>query len=174
MKVLFTLLFFGLSITSYSQNLSLEELISLRKNDIANVEEYLSAKGWVLFSSEEGEDGSLDKVNFAYNKNEYSDSAESFLNYYYSDLTGVTRINLQIFNTIKYNPLLAKIKSYGCKLIDSTISDGKIKKTYQGATTTFMISIATRKEEYSESTDTYYTLSVLENSDYELNFSESE
>jgi hypothetical protein len=75
---------------------------------------------------------------------------------------------------IKYNAYLARIKSYGCKLINSSISDGRIKKVYQGATTTFMVSVETQKEKYSSSTKTTYQILIMDNSDYVINFSESE
>jgi hypothetical protein len=174
MKRTFILLFFCCSLTNYSQNLTLDELVSLRKSDIANVEEYLSQKGWTFLSSEEGDNESLSGVAFAYKKEEYSDDAESFFHYYRSDSTDVRRINLQIFNTSKYNSYLARIKSLGCKLIDSGVFDGEIKKIYQGATTTFMITIKNRKDEVSDTTETIYHIAIIDNLDYFLSFSESE
>jgi hypothetical protein len=174
MKKILTLLFFCSSLTNYSQNLTLDELIGLRKKDIANVEEYLTTKGWEFLSSNEGTDGAFNKAMFTFNKSLYDDKADAFFTYLNSNSTGRIRINLQVHKLEKYNAYLARIKSYGCKLIDSSISDGEIQKVYQGATTTFMVSVETQKEKYSSSTKTTYQIFIIENSDYELNFSESE
>lgn len=174
MKNIYILLLFCFSLTNYSQNLSLEEVMSLRKLDVANVEERLATKGWSFLSSKEGTEESLGVVDFAFNKRAYDDTADSFLTYYFSNYTGRTRVNLQVHNLIKYNAYLARIKSYGCKLIDSSISDGSIRKVYQGVTTTFMVSVGTQKEDFSSTSKTTYQIFIIENSDYELNFTESE
>lgn len=170
MKILFTLLLFGLSITSNSQNLTVEEILSLRKKDIANVEEHLTAKGWMFLSSEEGKDGDLNYADFAYNKSTYNDNADSFLSYFYSETSAITRIKLQIHSPAKYNAYLARIKSFGCKLIDSNVSESLIEKVYQGATTTFRITIETKKSEYESSSYTSYRILIMANSDYELSY----
>ena len=167
-----TLVFILIYSLSFSQNLTLDELIGLRKRDLATVEEKLTLKGWSFIRGEEPENGNLGKATFAYNKSSYEDKAESFINYLYSDISDRKRIDIQIVKKEKYNLFLARIKALGCKLIDSNISDGNIKKIYQGATLTFIISIATQKEDYS-STSTLYHFFVVENSDYRINFDES-
>lgn len=167
-----TLMFILIYSLSFSQNITLDELISLRKRDLANVEEKLTLKGWSYISGEEPQDGNLGKATFAYNKSAYEDKAESFINYLYSDISDRKRIDIQIVKKEKYNLFLARIKALGCKLIDSNISDGNIKKIYQGAKLTFIITIATQKEDYS-STSTLYHFFVVENSDYRINFDES-
>lgn len=172
MKKTFSLILFCLSLTNYAQNLTLDELISLRKKNIANVEEYLTAKGWEFLSSNEGIDGAFNKVSFTFKKSVYDDKAEAFFSYLNSNVTGRIRVNLQVHKPEKYNAYLARIKSYGCRLIHSSIADGEIKKVYQGTTTTFMVSIETQKEEYSSSAKTLYQIFIIENLDYALNFSE--
>lgn len=172
MKIKLTLVFILIYTLSFSQNLTLDELIGLRKRDLATVEEKLTLKGWSFIRGEEPQSGNLGKATFAYNKSSYEDKAESFINYLYSDFSDRKRIDIQIVKKEKYNLFLARIKALGCKLIDSNISDGNIKKIYQGATLTFIISIATQKEDYS-STSTLYHFFVIENSDYRINFDEN-
>lgn len=167
-----TLVFILIYSLSFSQNLTLDELISLRKRNLATVEEKLTLKGWSFIRGEEPQSGNLGKATFAYNKSSYEDKAESFINYLYSDFSERKRIDIQIVKKEKYNLYLARIKALGCKLIDSNISEGNIKKIYQGATLTFIISISTQKEDYS-STSTLYNFFVVENSDYRINFDEN-
>ena len=172
MNKTFTSLLILIYSLSFSQNLTLDELIGLRKKDLATVEEKLTLKGWSYIRGEEPQIGNLGKATFAYNKSTYEDKAESFINYLYSDVTDRKRIDIQIVKKEKYNLFLGRIKALGCKLIDSNISDGDIKKVYQGATLTFIISISTQKDDFS-STATLYHFFVIDNSDYRNNFDEN-
>jgi hypothetical protein len=167
-KVLLLLLLF--SLTSYSQNLTLDEVVGLRKKNIANVEEFLTAKNWSYIGSNEPESDKLGNARFAYGKSSYDDKAEAFIKYLYSENTGRKRISFQVHKKDKYNLYLTRIKSLGCKLIKSKISDGGIEKVYQGATTTFIIDVNTQSEKYSSATTTVYHFFIIENSDYEVNY----
>lgn len=172
MNKTFTLVFILIYSLSFSQNLTLDELISLRKKNLALVEEKLTLKGWSYISGEEPQNGNLGNATFAYNKSTYEDKAESFIKYFYSEISEKKRIEIQIVKKEKYNLLLGRIKSLGCKLINSNISDGNIKKIYQGATLTFIISISTQKDDFS-STSTLYNFFIIDNSDYKNNFDEN-
>jgi hypothetical protein len=152
-----------------AQNLTLDEIISLRKKDIASVEEYLTTKGWEMVSTKEGDIENLSTIDFAFNKSYYEDKAESFFTYFYSEYTGRSRVNIQIHKSEKYNLLLARIKALGCKLIHSQILDTGIKKVYQGATSTFIINVNTNKEDYNN-TKTVYHIFIIDNDDYQNNF----
>jgi hypothetical protein len=172
MNKTFTLVFILIYSLSFSQNITLDELISLRKKDLATVEEKLTLKGWNYIRGEEPEIGNLGTATFAYNKSSYEDKAEAFINYLYSDVSDRKRIDIQIVKKEKYNLFLGRIKALGCKLIESNISDGNIKKIYQGATLTFIISISTQKDDFS-STLTFYHFFIMDNSDYRNNFDEN-
>ena len=78
MKKKLSILIYSLS---FSQNLTLDELISLRKKDLATVEEKLTLKGWSYIRGEEPQIGNLGKATFAFNKSLLKDlntkSAES-------------------------------------------------------------------------------------------------
>lgn len=67
-----------ISFTSYCQNLSFDEVLNLRKKNIAEAEEYLSSKGWELLAASELQEDQLARVSFSYKKNSYSDEAVSF------------------------------------------------------------------------------------------------
>lgn len=157
---------------TYCQNLTLDELLGLRKKDLATVEEKLTLKGWSFIRGNEPEYGSLGEAAFAYNKSSYGDKAEAFIRYLYSDSKDRKRIDVQISKKDKYNLYLARIKSLGCKLINSKISDGNIKKTYQGATTTFILTISTQQDDF-QSTKTVYHILIIDNTDYRINFDEN-
>lgn len=171
MKRIITLVILLQSLLSTAQNLTLDELITLRKKNIADVEEYLSNKNWAFHRSTKPEIFNLGELVFTYKKSNFDDSAESFIKYFYSDASDRKRLAIQINVKEKYTTYLNKVKSLGCKLIDTKVDEGIIKKIYQGKSTTFIFSIGTNKEEFSMSTSTIYGLYILDNSDYNQNFS---
>lgn len=166
-----TLLFTNL--ISFSQNLSFDQILSLRKKSLATVEEYLTSNNWNFYDATEPEYGTLGKAIFSYKMSTFDDKAESFLYYYYSSTTGTKRIDVQVVKKDIYNVYLSRIKALGCKLIKSEIKNGQIEKTYQGATTTITVSVATSKDDYY-STSTYYHFFIVDNDDFALNFQDEE
>ena len=171
MKHLLLTLTLLISNSVLSQNLTLAQILEIKKKDLGNAEEYLTSKGWEFSDAVEPSDGQLGKATFTYNKSNTSDLAESFLTYLYSDYTGNTRIDIQVHKKIKYNEYINSIKGYGCKLIDSKIEEGRIIKIYRGATTTFRISSSTSSNFYNEET-AIWNIFIVSNEDYELNWGE--
>lgn len=155
-----------------AQNITLDELISLRKKNLVNVEEYLSSKKWNYLRAENPTPENLGKVVFSYDKNNFNDEAQSFINYYYSEETNRKRIGIQLTKTEKYNDFITKIKSFGCKVIDSRIEENQIVKVYQGSTITFEVRVTTQKNDFN-STNTSYLVFIFENDDYNINFGQT-
>lgn len=157
----------------YSQNLTIDELASLRKNGFANAEEFLSGKNWTFLEGRKPTPDKLGSAVFAFNKGEYNDKSKSFLDFLYNNTENETicehRIVLQFFDRAKYNSYINRFKTLGCNLIKSEIEDGNIIKIYQGATTTFKTTILTEKNEMG-ATYTIYKLFILSNVDYSLHF----
>jgi len=154
-----------------SQNLTIAQLLEIKKKDLGNAEEYLTAKGWEFKDAEEPTYGKLGNATFTYKKSDISDLAESFLILYYSSYSDKTRISIQVNNRIKYNEYMNAIKGYGCKLIDSKIEEGIIVKIYRGATTTFIVLSSTSSNFYNEETAVWF-ISIASNEDYDLKSSE--
>jgi hypothetical protein len=154
-----------------SQNLTLAQILEIKKKDLGAAEEYLTAKGWEFKEAEEPSIDKLGNATFTYNKSDISDGAESFLTFYYSDNSDVTRIWIQVNRKIKYNEYINSIKSYGCKLINSKIEDGKIIKVYRGATTTFRVTSSTGSNYYNEE-KAIWIIFLVSNDDYDLNWGE--
>jgi len=125
------------------------QLLNIRKMDIGRATEYLNARNWEFLEAEEEEETTLGTISFGYNKNYYNDNAESFLYYYFSEEYDLVRLSIQVHKKNKFTEYLNAIKSYGCKLINSTVKDGRVIQTYQGATTTFIISSYTTKNSYN-------------------------
>ncbi len=152
-----------------SQNLTLAQILEIKKMDLGNAEEYLTAKGWEFKNAEEATYEKLGNATFTYNKSDLSDLAESFLTFLYSSYSDRTRISIQISKKVKYNEYMNSIKGYGCKLVDSKIEDGRIVKIYRGATTTFRVSSSTSLNFYKEETAVWFIL-IVSNEDYDLHW----
>lgn len=132
-----------------AQNLTMAQLVNIRKMDLGSATEYLSTKGWEFVEAEDETENQMGSITFAYNKSDINDNAESFLFYYFSKQYGIQRIAVQVNKKVKYNEYLTAIKGYGAKLIDSSIENGILVQTYQGKTTTFIISSSTSKNNYN-------------------------
>lgn len=168
------LLAFGfllISCSVFSQNLTLAQVLEIKKKDLGNAEEYLTAKGWEFKKAVEPTDDKLGSATFTYNKSDMSDLAESFLIYYYSSYSDITRISIQINKKTKYNEYISAIKGYGCKLINSKVEDCSIVKIYRGATTTFEVTSSTSSNYYSEET-AIWNVFIVSNADYDINLDE--
>lgn len=173
MRFIFSLLLIFLWNINYSQNLTFEEINKLRKKNFIEVEEFLTTKNWVIIASNMDVSKELDNVVFAYKKSSIGDEAESFITYHFTEHSSKRkRVAVQLHNIEIYKNYLSKIKSYGCKLINSSVEEDQIKKVYQGATTTFIITVSIVKNQDSLVTQTKYGFFIVDNSDYYENFND--
>lgn len=170
-QFLLTFTFLLISNSVLSQNLTLAQILEIKKKDLGNAEEYLTAKGWEFKDAEEPTYDKLGKATFTYNKSDMSDIAESFLTFFYSNYSDKTRISIQVNKKTKYNEYINAIKSFGCKLIKSKVENGNIVKVYRGATTTFEVTSSTSSNFFNEET-AVWNIFIVSNEDYELNWGE--
>ncbi|UQB69150.1 hypothetical protein [Epilithonimonas zeae] len=169
MKNFLLLIIFSLiNIALQAQNLSLAQLLEIRKKNLANAEEYLVSKGWEFKEAGKADfNEEFSQVFFLYNKvPDQPDHAESYILYAFKNDFDKTKITIQFFKKAKYTEYMNAIKGYGCKLISSEIVDNEMKKIYRGATTTFIIRSTTGENNYGDEIGFWY-LSILTNDDYD-------
>lgn len=148
-----------------AQNLTIAQILEIKRKDLGKVEEYLTAKGWQFSEANEPTDDKLGSVIFAYNKSSFSSSAESFINFYYTNYSPKTRVSIQLHRKNKYSEYLNAINNYGCKLISTKVKEGRLVKIYRGITTTFEVSSTT-----SSNGASIWNIFVVSNEDYDLNW----
>jgi hypothetical protein len=166
-KILFTIIIL-FPLTIFAQNLSFEQVLSLRTKTLSNLEEYLTSKKWEMLEATEPNENTMGSVDFAYNKSRFDDKAESFINFYYSNgSTKNNRLTIQVNKVSNYNLYLAKIKSLGYKLQRSYVEEGDLIKLYQTNNMTIRIRTSTQSDEFS-STRTTYSFFILPTSSYDL------
>lgn len=155
-------------VASYAQNLTLNELISLRKMDIDEVENFLTKKGWKFKEATEPQDGKLGRLSFVYNASSDFDYAESFIYYLYGDYSDEeNRIGIQITKQGKYTEYLQGVKKFG-KDPYTMVEGGNLKKIYVGATTAFEFTTSTGNNAFGD-TRPSWSLFIAEKSDYSNN-----
>lgn len=164
MKKLIFLLMALVSITVYSQNLSLSELMSLRKMSLEDTENYLSNRGWQYKEGEEESEDKFGLLSFVYGTNGDFEFAESFLYKMYSTYEE-DRISIQISKQQKYLEYLNAVKKFNAKLLKTATSDGYLVKIYQGATTTFIFKTGTSSNNLGD-TKSMWILSIWSNEDF--------
>ena len=166
MKKLFFLVMTFLSILGYGQNLSLSELISLRKMSLEDTETYLTNKGWNYKEGEEETNEKLGSLTFVYGTNGDYEYAQSFLNKYYSSYVVENRISIQTNKQSKYLEYLNAVKGFNAILIFTGTIDGNLIKVYQGATLTFIFKTGTSNNSLGD-TKSMWVLNIWTNEDYD-------
>ncbi|MBE0662821.1 MAG: hypothetical protein IH597_10150 [Bacteroidales bacterium] len=166
-KFILLLLFVLVNVALPAQNLSLAQLLEIKKKDLGNAIEYLTLEGWEFFEAEAPTNGGLGKVTFSYNKSALSSTADSFFIYYYTSFPDMTWISIQVSKINKYNEYINSIKEYGCELISTEVKEGRILKEYKGENMTFLVEIGKTTNHFDEETAVWH-LWVFSTADYDL------
>lgn len=176
MKKTLLIISFFIELTTFGQNVTLNELIELRKSSIIGVEEFLTLRNWEFVEARKPVEKTIGNVKgttnegyitFAYNKDKYSHRANSFIYYFYSnDNIYHNRIFFQMSNLSKYKEVLNSVKKFNPKLVDSYVNeDGNIEKVYQGKTTTFIFTTSVAEGDLNIKSSVYY-LTIIDNGKY--------
>lgn len=163
-KILFLGLLFLMTVQVSAQNLSLSELISLRKMDLDEAETFLTKRGWHYRTGEAPEEGKLGSAEFVYGSNGDFDYAESFLRFYYR-VYGENRIGIQIGKSQKATEYLEAIKRFAPSPINTKVENGNLIKIYVGATTTFELTTTKSRNKFGDDLASW-NLFIVENEDY--------
>ncbi|MBU3662403.1 MAG: hypothetical protein FGM41_04300 [Bacteroidetes bacterium] len=152
------------------QNLTLSQILEIKKMDLGNVEEFLSARNWDIYNIQEVEPKDYSTLTFSYNSKK-AEEVESYLTYYHSVYYINKRIEIQLHNKTKYNEYINSIKGYRCKLINSKVKQGEIIKVYRGATTTFIVRTIPPSAEEGQET-VFWIIFIVSNVEYDNFFNE--
>jgi len=168
MKLKLIFLFLFSQINVFSQNLTLDEFLSLRSKKFDYIENYLTKKGWEFLNIENkhvDDELYIKQVNFAFKKSIYSDKAESFFSYSIMPL-GTNMISMQVNTKEKYLNFMTRIQALGYKVEESTTDNGVYFRTYKrpsSAKTTITVEIRSEKGQYDFSpTSTSYEFSAYD------------
>lgn len=162
-KILFATILFICLTKLQSQNISFNELLELKKSNLANVEEILTQKYWELIEATPPTDDKMGLLAFGYEVTSLNE-AESYVYYFFSsDEVEYTRLIVRFLSKRKYLEYLKEIKANNGKLISSLAEEGVLIKVYTNPKYRFKITT------YSEITDNkplvYYQISIRDIND---------
>ncbi|WP_431244662.1 hypothetical protein ACQ9BO_10545 [Flavobacterium sp. P21] len=163
-KFIFLVLLLLYANNFYCQNLTIDELIDLRKSDVAEVEEFVTQKNWTFLSANAPQYNEMGTATFTFNKSNESDRAESFLTYAYSGTGKANRLNLQFSNQEKYNSYLNRLKILGYDFVVSKVQNDSIVKLYLGKGLTIEVTVSSKNE--NNITRTSYNILITASDDY--------
>lgn len=157
-----------------SQNVTFDQAQNLRKKTLAEVEIFLTAKGWRMTGADEATDDKMGRATFGYDVDQFdSEKATGWINFYQSSLgVNFNRLRIQIHKPTLYSTFLSRLTASAYKLKSSKIKDGGIEKIYQNTTTTCIVTTATSEGIFSKSTT--YGFFFIDNVSYKLTFDDEE
>ena len=174
-KIKTILLLFLLSLSSYtsnSQNLNFSELLILSDNEIAEIEEKLTAKNWEYLGAVPENGAIYGTVTFAFDKSRYDDSAVSFIQYMHSD--PFSMLFIQTIDKQKYGQYLKSIKSIGSELAHTETDNGAIVKFYTNKDIQKAFKVEISTDYQNNSTVNNYKITIMSYIHYLLSYKPKE
>lgn len=142
----------------YSQNLSLDDLITLQKFNLEKANDFLLKKNWTFVGADDNENSPT--ITWAYNLNE--GNANAWLEQYQFGENEYI-INYQISSKIVYERIKDRVNAFGMRLIKSQALNNVLSQIFQGKNYTISIDISTKNTELPN-----YHFCLMKNSSYEL------
>lgn len=155
-----------------AQNVSMKELLSMQEKEMGEVEEELTSKGWKYIGGQEGNSESRKYIAFSFGNLKFDfknkEHEYSMVYYGFSNNGKSKRIAIEISSLSKYSQYLDEIKQSGYKLLNSDIGkNGTLRKIYQDDSTTIVVKVTTKTEEYNV---TLYKIIICSTDDYNMSF----
>ncbi|WP_146106066.1 hypothetical protein [Apibacter adventoris] len=163
MKNIFIILFSLIVLFSNAQNLTLDELMTLRKSNITEVKHYLTNKNWEFSRYKQG--GNKIPNMYEFNYQNYI-STVLYMEHPKGN-TNLSRIIVLTTSDKKAQEYAERVLSFNPKHLQGKYDELAIAtNVYQGATTTFIF------ESYQTpgSKSHYYLITILNNQDYNKNY----
>lgn len=161
-----TLLFLLNLAISFSQNISLSELVNLKDLDVGNAKKYLESKNWKTGAERKQTDKYNQAIFFKDDIIPDSETQKLIFFIYSTDKDYPSRINAQL-DKIGFDLCISKMESLGFKFITSRIEEGMKIEIFQNKSKTIKASQSTDKT----NSDLFYIF-ILDNSDYFRNVHE--
>lgn len=191
MKLLLTILLSLIGHFSFSQYLTLDELLKFQKSSDFTIEKILTAKNWSLDNTEPisepstwgGEDGviELKQMSYAFNRNTYNSKSQIWLSVIRRAEEDVDENNdepkcrtyYQLHNTIDYSKILKRATELGFKSYKSwTTENNEYIKFLMNDKLNVALQIISKKTTDAGKNINVYKINVISRGDYMLNYSE--
>jgi hypothetical protein len=169
LKFIFLIFSIGFYYDGMSQNISLDQFISLRNRTLDYVDNFLTSRNWELNSSKESTDTSTSSVNYIYvNKPGQKENYSAITFYHFNTLPLFNRIFIQFDNVNFYNSYVKRLVQLGFIKEKISVGDNEIKMIYRKNTTTIEVASITNGE-YPNKFN-LYSFFICHTRDYNNNF----
>ena len=150
---------------SFSQNITFKNFCDLRINSLAEVEEFLVAKGWTFDKSIEGNDSIMQKITYVYTTKSTSPGIKerTFINYIGNE-GQFKRVSLLTFNRKLYDTILGQCKTAKFQLIETKLEGNNINKIYSN--NDIIVEFYSKHIVDNNHTYEYYSIILWDKSDY--------
>ena len=161
MKNLLKIIFIFSFTLTFSQNLTVKDLLNLNSTSIEDGELFLLNKSWEYSKGEN--DNGIEIISYDYKPIKNSERKAMLHIFYNADIGN--SLFVQFFEVEKYNEYINSVKKYSPELVSSGIDDtGRLKKVYRGLTTTFTF-LNSKLKNNNGKLITSYTLYIKKNKD---------
>lgn len=145
-----------ITLSCYSQNLSIAELINLcNKSNWAEIDRILVTKGWEYYNSKEGSSKEYSEITWTHTKSIYDDKALGWVHYFtYNNLS--VRIQYQEMDKSNYLKNINSLGAIGFRKKSSKIEDNSVVSIYENAN--FIVEIEVKSKKSSNYNDASVTL----------------
>jgi len=145
------------------QNVSLNDLfIICRKPNWTEVNDLMIKKGWEYYESKEGDSENYNTIVWSFNKSDYSEKAQGWLNLYTVDNVP-QRVKCDFFNKQTYESLQKNISALKLNQVNSAIKDDYIQTQYSNSEFNVVIKISKveKGDSFEEVTMPAYSIAVV-------------
>ncbi|MBD8019066.1 hypothetical protein [Kaistella pullorum] len=135
-------LVFMIPLLMHSQNISLDKLIDLRSKSSSEIVAFMDGRNWKTIENESNDEGSLQsqKIVFAYDFNEQTDTASSFIIFaLFPDLKQAQTIEIQITDKSIFQIFLDRIKEFNPTFSNFFFDRNHTKTVLQTEDNTFVL-----------------------------------
>lgn len=130
-KTLLLLFIVTLALNLKAQRLTLDDLITVQKADLAGLTSFLGSKGWEFNSSTLPTAHNYGEISFVHSKQEFEEKASAWLHFLYSDSLA-TRVVYQTASREVLQSFKQKIAAYGMEQASQSVAEGAISTSYTG------------------------------------------
>lgn len=169
MRTVFIITILAFVNSIYAQNITFDQAQNLRKKSLAEVEIFLTEKGWSMTEADEAKENKMGSATFGYNVDQFdSEKAASWIVLHESGISNTYNIlSIQVNKQILYSKFLSRLTANGYKIKSSKIEDGSIKKIFTNTTTTCIVKTSTSEGTFTKVTT--YIFTFMDNLSYKLN-----
>lgn len=163
MKRIISLLFILASSVSFSQNVTLEEVIGLKNKNLLEVKNYLKDRNWEIMHEHFSKKLKFGDIRFSFDNENPDREIPLYLTFYHeaNEMTK-NRVEFEVTSKEKFDSYLTELKSSNFSLINSKTDVNQTVDTFKDEFTTIEVKTIPVENYYGKQV-TFYKFYILDN-----------